>query len=170
MISEENELANKLRELAALFINSGYDVVAVGPNKACLWKKRIGLLRKIKGILVELGAQDWKKLSDYFDKGNFTLGNILGFSKGDQKFFIVLTVDDKRKVALMYATCMHDEIYNEVKRYRPLLVFFKNKDTGKMFASFVNDPSWSKKLEVQQFPEEIFLVRKTLFKEKPPAK
>ncbi|MCS7125026.1 MAG: hypothetical protein NZ932_06425 [Candidatus Bathyarchaeota archaeon] len=166
MTEEENELVNKMRELVTIFTKDGYDVVATGPYKACLWKRRVGLLRKMKGLMVELEAQHWNKLSDYFDKGNFTLGNIFGFSKGEQKFFMVLAVDDKKRVAIIYTAYIHNEVYEEVKRCRPLLVIFKNKSNNKMFASFVNDFSWSRKLEAQQFPKEIFLVRKTLFKEK----
>lgn len=161
---EEAELTSKMQELAEAFTLSGYDIVATGPHEASLWQKRIGLLRKVKGLIMELDAHDWKKLSDYFDKGNFTLGNIFGFSRGEQKFFIVLTVDNKKKIAIIYSVHMHNETYDKIRRYRPLLVVFKNKKTNKMFASFVNDSSWSKKLETQRFPDELFLVEKTFKK------
>ncbi|MEM2601678.1 MAG: hypothetical protein QXW19_01725 [Candidatus Bathyarchaeia archaeon] len=153
-----SHLKNAMLDLSARFSSQGYEVFAVEPHRASLWTMRRGLFRKVKGLTVDLDDDDWKEVSKRLDEGDYTLGNIFGYKRGDHKFFILVSVDEHKKLALMYSLYLHDEVYEQVKRYRPLLVVFKNKQSNKSFISFINDPSWSKKVEAHDLPEEWFLI------------
>lgn len=161
MSSLEDEILN-LRDamisLAETFTSQGYDLLTIGPYRAFLWTRHVSFFRRARGLAVDLDHRDWERLSDQFDKGNYTLGNVFGYARGNHKFFIVVAADSQKKLAFMYSLYLHDEVYNQIKRYRPLLIAFKNTKTNKSFVSFLNDPSWNKKVESPEFPRERFLV------------
>jgi len=146
-------LLQQVQEKSSKLRNEGYKVLTINPLVVTTGKANE---ESPFGIIISTDNNTFTEFHKYVDEGKYSRNEINVFTIGEYAFLMATSIDDEKKMAIIYPSAFRKNRLEEIQKNTTLYIYILSVEQQKYTLIYIPNIKWSEpqKIETKNLTSE----------------
>lgn len=140
-------LIQQVKEKSDSLKKDGYNVLEINPLLVSVGKADE---KSPLGVIIATDTNTFTEFHKYLDGGKYGKSEISIFEIGEYAFLMAISMDEDKKMAIIYPSALRKEKLNEIQKETTLYIYILSTETQKYTLIYIPNIKWSEPTKIER--------------------